>query len=226
MEIDITHRPGCAVAKITLQPGETVTTEGGGMIAMNTNLQVKTSMHKKEKQGIFSAVKRMLAGESLFFNHYTAGASPGTIYVAPDMLGDVFKHELQGNGLLVQSGSYVASAGDIDIEMNMQGFKSLFSGEGLFWLKLKGTGTVVLNSFGAIYPVQVNGEYIVDTGHIVAFDESLNFSISKVGSSIFSSFLGGEGLVCRFKGQGTVWCQSHNPNNFGSYIGSKLKPRK
>jgi uncharacterized protein (TIGR00266 family) len=226
MQIELTHKPGCAVAKITLQPGESVTTEGGGMIAMNTNLSVKTSMHKKENQGFFSAVKRMLAGESLFFNHYTAGSAPGTVYVAPDMLGDVMQHELHGNAILVQSGSYVASTGDVSIEMNMQGFKSLFSGEGLFWLKLKGTGTVLLNSFGAIYPVQVNGEYIVDTGHIVAFDESLNFTITKVGSSLFSSFLGGEGLVCKFKGQGTVWCQSHNPNNFGAYIGSKLKPRK
>ncbi len=226
MQIEMSHRPGCAVAKVTLQPGETITTEGGAMIAMNTNLDVRTSMYKKENQGFFSAVKRMLAGENLFLNHYTAGATPGTVFIAPDMLGDMIEQDLHGNGLIVQSGSYVASTGEVKIEMNMQGFKSLFSGEGLFWLKIKGEGKVLLNSFGAIYPVKVDDEYIVDTGHIVAFDETLTFSITKVGNSLFSSFLGGEGLVCKFKGQGTVWCQSHNPNNFGSYIGNKLKPRK
>jgi uncharacterized protein (AIM24 family) len=76
-----------------------------------------------------------------------------------------------------------------------------------------------------IYPIEVDGEYIVDTGHIVAFEPSLKFNISKVGESWLSSFLGGEGFVCRFKGKGTVWCQSHNPKSFGSSLGPSLKPR-
>jgi uncharacterized protein (AIM24 family) len=73
--------------------------------------------------------------------------------------------------------------------------------------------------------VPVNGEYIVDTGHIVAFDETLNFKLSKAGKSWLSSLLGGEGLVCRFQGQGTVWCQSHNAPSFGKTLGPKLRPR-
>jgi uncharacterized protein (TIGR00266 family) len=95
----------------------------------------------------------------------------------------------------------------------------------LFWLKVKGNWTVIINSFGAIYPIYIDGEHIVDTGHIVAFEESLNFSLTKAGKSWVSSFLGGEGLVCKFKGKGTVWIQSHNSASFGSILGSKLKPR-
>jgi uncharacterized protein (AIM24 family) len=60
----------------------------------------------------------------------------------------------------------------------------------------------------------------------VDFEETLNFTISKAGKSYISSFLGGEGFVCKFKGKGTVWCQSHNAKSFGLAIGPKLKPRK
>ena len=90
---------------------------------------------------------------------------------------------------------------------------------------MKGTGKVVLNSFGAIYPVEVDGAHIVDTGHIVAFNETLDFKIGKAGKSWASSIMGGEGLVCHFHGRGTVWCQSHNPASFGRNLGPKLRPR-
>ena len=91
---------------------------------------------------------------------------------------------------------------------------------------MTGQGKVILSSFGAIYPIEVNGEHIVDTGHIVAFNETLNFSVTKAGTSWMSSFLGGEGLVTKFQGRGTVWCQSHNAVSFGRSLGPMLKPRK
>ena len=87
------------------------------------------------------------------------------------------------------------------------------------------SGKLVINSFGAIFPIDIDGEYVVDTGHIVAFDETLDYSLSKAGKSWVSSFLGGEGFVCRFKGTGSVWCQSHNSPGFGKRIGPMLKPR-
>jgi uncharacterized protein (TIGR00266 family) len=110
--------------------------------------------------------------------------------------------------------------------MNWQGFKNFLSGENLFWLKASGQGKLVFNSFGSIYQVEVDGEYTVDTGHIVAFSEGLSFDISKAGKSWISSFLGGEGLVCNFKGKGTLWCQSHNESEFGKTLGPMLRPKE
>jgi uncharacterized protein (TIGR00266 family) len=137
----------------------------------------------------------------------------------------MMRYDLQGENLIVQAGSFVACSPDVRIDLGWQGFKNLVSGESLFWLHLNGTGTVVLSSFGAIYPIEVDGEHIVDTGHIVAFNETLNFTLTKAGKSWISSILGGEGLVCKFKGRGTVWCQSHNPPGFGGVLGPMLKPR-
>lgn len=217
-------RPGCSVAKVSLAPGEELTAEGGAMIAMSPDMQMQTTTYKKNSGGIMKGLKRMLSGENFFINHYTAGQGGGEVYLAPTLHGDMFVHELNGNKLIVQGGSYLASEPGVEIDFNWQGFKSILSGEGLFWLNLNGVGKVIVNSYGLIYPVEVDGEYIVDTGHIVAFDSTLKFSISKAGKSWASSFLGGEGFVCRFNGKGTVWCQSHNPTGFGSSVGPSLKP--
>jgi len=125
-------------------------------------------------------------------------------------------------GLVVQATSYLASEANVDINVGFQGFRSFFSGESIFWLDIGGSGQVVLTSFGAIYEISVDGEYIVDTGHIVAFEKSLNFRIAKAGSSLIGAFLGKEGLVCRFQGKGRLFCQTHNANAFGKLVGSQL----
>jgi len=195
------------------------------MIAMSGNMGIETTTHKRGKAGILKALKRMIAGESFFLNHFTAGSGGGEVWLATTLSGDMFEYELEGDKLIVQSGSYVASEESVDIDMTWQGFKSLISKEGFFWLNMSGPGKVILSSFGAIYKIEVDGEYIVDTGHIVAFEETLNFKLSKAGKSWISSFLGGEGFVCRFEGHGTVWCQSHNAGSFGSTLAPNLRSR-
>jgi uncharacterized protein (TIGR00266 family) len=225
MKIDILLRPGCSTAKVSLAPNETLTAEGGSMVAMSNYMSITTSTFKKNQGNILKAMKRMLSGESFFLNHYTPQHREGDVYLSPTLPGDMFIHEIDNTELIVQSGSYLGSSENINVDFSWQGMKSLFSGESLFWLKLTGKGSAIITSFGAIYPIHVDGEYIVDTGHIVAFEPGLSFTISKAGSSWVSSFLGGEGLVCRFKGKGTVWCQSHNPKSFGTTIGPKLKAR-
>ncbi|MBN1765089.1 MAG: TIGR00266 family protein [Sedimentisphaerales bacterium] len=225
MDIDIQHRPGNSAAKINLAPGEELTAEGGAMISMSADMNITTTTHTKGKGSILKAAKRLLSGESFFLNHYTAGPGGGEVLLAATLPGDMQEYELDNEKLIVQGGSYVASSPSIDIDLGWQGFKSFLSGESVFWINLTGSGKVIFNSFGAIYPVEVDGEYIVDSGHIVAFNETLEFSITKAGQSWLSSFLGGEGLVCKFHGQGTVWCQSHNPGSFGNTVGPRLKSR-
>lgn len=226
LNVTLRMRPGSTAAEIKLAPGQEFTAEGGAMIAMSSSVQMKTSTHTKSSGGFIKGLKRMISGESFFLNHYSSGSANGTVWLGATHAGDMLVKELNGEGIIVQGGSYVASSPGIEINMNWQGFKSLLSKESLFWLAIKGKGTVIVNSFGAIYPILINGEYIVDTGHIVAFDENLSYSLTKAGKSWISSILGGEGLVCKFKGQGTVWVQSHNTSSFGNILGPKLKPVK
>ncbi len=225
LDVHLTMQPGSTAAEIKLAPGQDFTAEAGAMIAMSPSITMTTTTHKKNSGGIMKGIKRMISGESFFLNHYNGGVNGGSVWLGATHAGDMLVHQLNGDALIVQGGSYVASNSDIDIDLSWQGFKNLISKESLFWLKVKGNGTVVINSFGAIYPIYIDGEHIVDTGHIVAFEESLNFSLTKAGKSWVSSILGGEGLVCKFKGKGTVWIQSHNSSSFGSILGSKLKAR-
>ena len=223
MNIEIHHRPGNAAAKVMLQPGEILTAEGGAMIAMSGGMQISTTTHKKSGGGVLKAMKRKLAGESFFMNNFES-AGGGEVWLATSLPGDMQSLTLDQETIIVQAGSYVANEQSVSVDLGWQGFKSFLSGESAFWLKLSGSGQALLSSFGAIYPIEVDGEHIVDSGHIVAFQETLDFSITKAGSSWLHSFLGGEGLVCRFKGRGTVWCQSHQPRSFGLTLAPHLRP--
>jgi uncharacterized protein (TIGR00266 family) len=226
MDIEFVHGPGNTAAKVTLAPGEICTAEAGAMMAMSGHTQITTTTFKKSKGGILKGLKRMLAGESFFVNHFEASGEPAEVWFGAGLAGDMMEYQLDNENLIVQGSSFLACESPVDIDMGWQGFKSILSGESIFWVNLKGSGKVIVNSFGAIYPVEVDGEYIVDSGHIVAFNETLDFTITKAGSSWLNSFLGGEGLVCKFKGKGTVWCQSHNPGSFGNSLSSDLRPIK
>ena len=196
------------------------------MIAMSTGLLVETNTHKRGGGSLKKGLKRLFGGESFFLNHFTAEKPDQTLIIGPALLGDVVHHRLNNATLVAQATSWLASGPNIEIDTTWEGFgAALFSGEAIFWLKCSGTGDVLLNSFGAIYEVDVDGDYVVDTGHIVAFEDTLKFTIGKAGKSLIGSLLGGEGLVCKFTGQGKLYCQSHNPPGFGRILGPRLKRR-
>ncbi len=225
MKVDITHQPDSAIAKIEMAPREELVAEAGAMVAMSAYINVSTTLRRGKGGGIMGGLKRVLAGESLFLSVFRSGDSNAEVYLAPKLMGDILPYQLQGTDLVVQSTGYMASTPGVDIDLGFPGLKTIFSGESIFWLSISGTGLVLISSFGGIYEVIVDGEYIVDTGHIVAFEKTLDFSISKPGSSWIGAFLGGEGLVCRFRGKGKVYCQTHNPGAFGFNVGSRLPPR-
>ncbi len=225
MKAEILQRPANTIVKIDLNAGDELTAEGGSMVAMSPGLSVETTTHKRGQRNLLKAAKRMFAGESVFMNHYKCEKDNATLFLAPTLSGDMVHQKVSGKALIIQGSSYVASWGDVKMDIGWQGFKSIIAKEGVFWIKMSGSGDVLLNAFGAIYPVEVNGEYIVDTGHIVAFEEGLDFTLSKAGSSWIGSFLGGEGFVSRFKGKGTIWCQSHNQSSFGHVLGPRLRAR-
>lgn len=226
MKHEVLCQPSAAAVRFSLDRGEDLTCEVGAMIAMTSGLTVETTSKSRGGGGILKGLKRMFSGESFFLNHFTAQQDQQTLLIAPTMMGDCRHHRLRGGSLIVQGSGWLASSGTIEIDTTWQGFTSaLFSGESMFWVRCSGAGDLFLSSFGAIYEIDVQGEYTVDTGHIVAFEDSLNFQMGKASASLIGSFLGGEGLVCKFQGQGKLYCQSHNPPSLGQLLGPKLKPR-
>ena len=227
MQIETQGGPAATAARIRLAHGEVITAEIGAMIAMSSGLQVETtSKSAKGKGGLLKGLKRLFSGESIFLNHFTATAENQELILGPKLIGDIVHHQLAGGRLVVQGSSWLASGAGVEIDTTFQGLTTgLFGGEGLFWVNCSGEGDVLINSFGAIYPVDVDGAYTVDTGHIVAFEDTLQLKVGKSSKTLIGSFLSGEGFVAKFTGTGKLYCQTHNPPNFGRVLGPLLKPR-
>ena len=207
----IEHNPAYSFLILNLEAYQKVIVEAGGMAAMDSSISMKSKM----RGGFMKSVGRMLGGESLFLSEFTAQRGAGELYISPGVPGDIRHYYLDGSrGLVVQSSGFVASGENIEIDTKFQGFKGFFSGESLFLLKATGTGDFWFSSYGAIIEVDVQNNYVVDTGYIVAFEDSLNYNVEMMGGLSFkglkTGILGGEGLVCRFTGQGKLWLQSRN----------------
>ncbi len=218
--------PGYALAICKLESGEKVMAEAGAMVTQDAHIKMETSAtNKKGIGGLLKGLGRaFLTGESFFRNTFTAQDAPGEVTFAPGLPGDILIHEMTGQDLIIQQSAYMASSTDVEIETKWGGFKGLIGQRNMFWIRAFGNGPLALNAFGAIKEIDVDGSFIVDTGHIVAFEPSLSFKIKRVGSW-FSTFFSSEGFVCRFTGTGKLFIQTRNPSEFGSLVGPKLPPR-
>ena len=178
MEFRILNQPAASALELQLNRGDRIISESGAMISMTSGFQLETTTHTRGGGGIFKGVKRLLSGESFFVSQFDATQDAQTLVLAPTLAGDVVHHRLELGNLVVQGSSWLASTEGIDIDLSFQGIgKALFSSEGVFWIKCSGQGDVFLNSFGAIYEVEVDGGYVVDTGHIVAFEDTLEVGV-------------------------------------------------
>lgn len=209
MKFEVLGKPDFPLVKVNLEDGESIKAESGAMVGMSSTIQMET----KAEGGILKSAKRMLGGESLFVNTYSAQGSAGEIYFTSATTGDIEHYRLEGSELFMSSGAYVCGSPTVEIDSKWGGARSFFSGEGLFILKASGTGDLFFSSFGAIHKVAVSGDYIVDTGHIVAFEPGLSYNIERV-KGLKSLFLSGEGLVCRFSGNGNLYLQTRNQDSF------------
>ncbi len=219
IKYDIEHKPAYASLKLGLNANQMVNVEAGAMAAMDSCITMKSKVKGGFKQGI----GRMLGSESLFVNEFTAEGQAGNLYVSPGVPGDIEHYVLDGSkSLMVQSSGFIAAGPDVVIDSKFQGFKGFFSGESLFLLKVTGQGDFWFSSFGAILEIPVEGQYVVDTGYIVAFEDTLNYEVEMIGGLSFSGLkkgiLGGEGLVTRFSGQGRLWIQSRNLYSFINFV--------
>lgn len=223
MQVEILYRPSYSAARVVLERNEQIQVESGAMVGMSPDIEMET----EAKGGFLKSISRsMFGGESFFMNTYTGVADGDSILLAPPLPGDVAVIEMHGETLLVQSGSYLASTQGINIDTKWSGAKTFFGSEGLIMLKVSGTGTLIVSSYGAIHPMELEAgrKYVVDSGHLVSFEERIGFKVKKVAgwkSTLFS----GEGLVVELTGPGKLNLQSRSQDSFLSWLIPRL-PRQ
>ena len=216
MHVTLEQGPAFTLGRVALEQGESFRAESGAMVSMSGTVDIQTKM----QGGLLAGLARsLLTKESFFQNTLTAARGPGEVTLAPSLPGDIRRRDLEGDSIILQSGAYLGSDTRVEIETKWGGAKTFFSREGLFLIRASGRGVLLFSSYGAIVevPVPPSG-YVVDTGHLVAFEPSLQWDVEKVGG-LKSLLFSGEGLVCRFRGSGRLWLQTRS---FDSFLGEVI----
>jgi len=214
---EIEHQGAFALAVVKLQPEQAIHAEAGAMVSMSANVD----LHSEMKGGVFGALKRAVGGESAFVSTFTAKGGPGEVTFAPGAPGDVAGIEMQGQTFMVQSSSYLAGDMSLVVDTKFGGAKSFFGGEGLFVLQISGTGLLLVSSFGSIHrrTLRPGEQYVVDTGHLVAWEGHMQYNVRKAAKSgFFRSYLSGEGMVAEFNGPGEILIQTRNLAAFAGLL--------
>lgn len=205
---EVLHQPAFSLAVIHLDAERSICAEAGAMVSMSANVELQSQM----KGGLFGALKRAVGGESAFVSTFTARGGPGEVTFAPGAPGDIAAIEMRNQAFFVQSSSYLAGDAGLNVDTRWGGAKSFFGGEGLFVLQITGSGLLLVSSFGAIHRKRLApGErYVVDTGHLVAWEGTTQYTLRKAAAGFFRSFVSGEGIVAEFMGPGEILIQTRN----------------
>ena len=219
MKYDVRYKPTFATVFVTLQPGEKIIAQAGAMASMDGNITIETQF----SGGLIPALlKTYLGGESMFINTFTNKSNkPQEVVLTQSMIGDITRIELNNRELCLQPGAYIAHAGNISLNVHWAGFASFFAGEGLFKLKVGGNGILFIGAYGGLSKRQVTNDFIVDSGHLLAYDPSLKMNIKRAGG-LLGSVTSGEGLVNRITGNGEIYMQSRSVSGLVRFLRPKV----
>jgi len=216
---------------VQLAQGESVFAEGGAMAAMEDTIDLTG----KAKGGFLKSIARAATtGESFFMQEAVAARGAGRILFAPGHPGEVRVVDISNGSWSLTDGAFLCAESSLEIatQRNKSISGSFFGGTGGFFIMtVKGTGKLGVSALGAIQemPIPPGGELVVDSGHVVAWPDSVEMSASlSTGQSggMFGKVVGsiktGEGVVLRFRGNGSILVASRAQPAFIGWISSRL----
>lgn len=217
MNVEIRDKPSFANLHVNLQAGEEIIAEADAMASMSSSIDMSTQWSGGAVKGV---LKRVFGGESMFVNRFTTQSS-GDLVLTQAMPGDIECIELKGNTMYFQPGAFIACEPGVKLGLGWAGIKMFVAREGLFRLKVSGNGRVWFGAYGGIFEKEIEGEYVVDSGHLVAYEPTVGVQIGMAGG-IFSSFFSGEGLVTRVFGPGKIYMQSRSFGGLAAWTNAHL----
>ena len=203
-----------------LQPGQTIIAEAGSLMYMDENVKIDTSISDGSTSSsgfwgsLINAGQRILTGESFFLTHYTGiGAADGEVAFAAPYPGKIVAIEFQKYSfpILCQKGAFLAASygTKIEIAFTRNLAAGFLGGEGFILQRLSGNGMAFVHSCGKIIELQLSDQTLrINPGCIVAFEESIKYSITPAGN--FTTMLFGTKTIflATLSGTGTIWLQS------------------
>ena len=218
---------------VSLDKGEAIFCESDAMVMMEANLDLSGTVQGGILQ---AAMGRFANGESFFQQRIEATRGAGDCLLSPTMPGGVEVLDVGGRQDLPSHGAYVAATSGVQVTARSQGIgNALFAGTGGFFVgQSSGSGQLAVNGFGSLFrlDVQPGKDIIIDNGHVVAWDATLQYSLSAATNAnrgflgnLVGSVTSGEGMVLKFSGQGQVLVCSRNKESFLAWLASKISPR-
>jgi len=208
-----------AYLNVELAPGEGLVAEPDAMASMAADLDLKAKFNGGFIKGL---LRKYLGGESLFINDFSNNTDgPRNLTIVQPTPGALRCVELHDSSFCLQPGAFLACTPEVSIGLRWAGLVSFIAGEGLFKLVVSGTGQVWYGAYGDLLEREVDGELIVDSGHLVAYEPQIKLKLQLAGG-IFSSFFGGEGLVTRVQGKGKIIIQSRSISGLAGWLNPKL----
>jgi uncharacterized protein (TIGR00266 family) len=225
MRYEIKYKPSYSLLVVNLEPDEKITAEAGAMTYMDPNMEVHT--HMREKSLLGSLGLSIIGRQSFFVNEYTASHGPSEAAFVSAPVGDIEVLEVNpSQGYIIQKSAYIASTQNVDLDIKWEGFTKGLFGQGLFMIRVRGSGTLFINTFGAVdkHTLKPGQSMIVDNFHLVAFSDTCSYKVTKFGG-LKETILGGEGLVTNITGPGDIYIQTKNLKEFVDWLWTLLEPR-
>ena len=222
MEYEISGTTMQAV-ELTMQRGESVFTETGGMAWMRGRLNMTTNM----PGGLMGGLKRKFSGESFFLTTYTAEEDNCKITFTPYAPGKVYRIQLDGQKeLILQKDAFMLAESTVNLALFFQRRlgSALFGGEGFVMQKISGRGLAFAEIPGEIVEINLApGEEVrVDPGHVAMFEPSVSFDIERI-KGVSNILFGGEGLfLSSLRGPGWVALQTMTLQNLAAKIAAHI----
>ena len=208
------------VVEITLNQNESIYTQTNAMAYQTNNIEMTTNA----RGGVIKSLGRMLVGESIFMVNYTSNGNNEVIAFASTVPGTIVPIDLSNihDGLIIQKNSFLCAQQSVNtsIIFTKRLGAGFFGGEGFILQKAEGNGILFLEVDGDVIEKELQpGEILkVDTGNVVAFENSVSYEIETV-KGLGNIILGGEGLfLTKLVGPGKVILQSQNFKEFANKI--------
>lgn len=219
MKAEIKGSAAFSYVDVELDPGEVITTESDAMSSMDANIELRSRFNG----GFFIALlRKFLGGETLFINDFSNPTDqPRRMTIVQPTPGEVRCVELNGDTLYMQPGAFLACTQGVKVGVAFAGLISWIAREGLFRIAVSGHGKVWYGAFGALLEKEIDGEYIVDTSHLVSYEPGIKLKLQLAGG-LLSSIFGGEGLVTRVVGKGKIVIQTRSISGITGWINPRL----
>ena len=205
--------------EVTLDQGESMYTQSGGMTWQTEGIKMSTNA----KGGVMQRLGRMFTGESIFMSSFTAEKDGAKVAFATTVPGEIMPVNVSNaQGLMIQKGAFLCAEQNVDLKIALaKRFSAgLFGGEGFVLQRATGNGMLFLEIDGdpIIRDLQEGEVLKVDTGNVVAFEDSVKYEIETV-KGLGNIILGGEGLfITKLVGPGKVIIQSQNFKDFAGRV--------